>query len=966
MGRSLKTSLLIFFLIHGVVCVLAAASPTNTDNLFKETEEAWRNGNLEHAVNLLDEAYSWYADRGDSSGLAIVHTYFTNTYREKSDFEQARYHAYKAIDLSRRHDTGNYHWHVYNNLGAMARQQAYYDEAIGYYSRILDNITEIEDSTIITTAHQNLGVVYTEIENFQEAINSYNYALELSKALGDSTTLATVTGNIGVLYNELGEHRQALQQFYNQLELRLKTGNRHALPIVKNNIGYTYRQVGEFDEALKYYSKGRQLALELGRVQLVVRINNNMGQVYQSLNQHDRAIRYYRANRDYLDELNSFSLQSSILRNLASTYRWEDRHDEAMQYKRKNLGLALQNGSNSHISQSYLSIASQHYFQQNFESAYHFADLALNYAEESGVIRKKLNALLQLARIAHQQGDHLKVDRYLEKAKEYANNQLSLRLLTNYVKTVLDVTDPADPYFFTAAEMYMEAVEQKRKYLHSSSELRSSFFTEHAPRYKKIAEAYLKQGEAAEAFEIIERSRARVLVEDIQRSGWREQLSEEQYLEIQTLRRRITERYEEIEHLTDYASRDSLMEVIDNIKAEKEALRASLLEKHDRQITITPATLSEISGLADTDTAILTYLKTDSNIWGIAIFKEQTHSWKIDNTDPKNPEQLLEQFRDAIEREHPLPIVNRYGRLLARTLLDPAAEILDAADHLIINPGGSLAGLPFDALIYNGNYLIDSFTISTVPTLTVLKMREQREAQSYARDLFTIANPDFRPQKLDDALAITELRRVYENQLTPLPASQIEAERIGALFSDNTLITREDAHKRNIAEAELEQYRFIHFATHGFIHREFPELSGLALSYGDGGIEFLRSHEISSLALPSEMVVLSACETAVGPHITGEGTLGLQRAFLTAGSRSVVASLWRVYDQSTAKLMVRFYSQIKGLETQGWNWFAFSSYDRHDATRQKAKAMRSAKISMINSSEYYHPVHWAAFTVTGY
>jgi CHAT domain-containing protein len=152
-------------------------------------------------------------------------------------------------------------------------------------------------------------------------------------------------------------------------------------------------------------------------------------------------------------------------------------------------------------------------------------------------------------------------------------------------------------------------------------------------------------------------------------------------------------------------------------------------------------------------------------------------------------------------------------------------------------------------------------------------------------------------------------------------------------------------------QAEWNRYRIVHFATHGLLNSQHPELSGLVLSLVDqkGQVRdgFLRLHDIYNLNLDVDMVVLSACRTALGKEVNGEGLIGLTRGFMYAGASRVVASLWDVKDEATAELMRRFYQKM------------------FKEARPPAAALREAQISMLKENRWESPYYWAAFTLQG-
>ena len=159
------------------------------------------------------------------------------------------------------------------------------------------------------------------------------------------------------------------------------------------------------------------------------------------------------------------------------------------------------------------------------------------------------------------------------------------------------------------------------------------------------------------------------------------------------------------------------------------------------------------------------------------------------------------------------------------------------------------------------------------------------------------------------------------------------------------------ASRETATSRELEQYRIVHFATHGLLDNEHPELSGLVLSLvgpdGNPRDGYLDLEDVYNLTLSSDLVVLSACETGLGKEVHGEGLIGLTRGFMYAGASRVVASLWNVDDIATSELMSEFY---KAMLRDG---------------RPPAAALRQAQLAMWKQKRWSDPYYWAAFTIQG-
>ena len=159
------------------------------------------------------------------------------------------------------------------------------------------------------------------------------------------------------------------------------------------------------------------------------------------------------------------------------------------------------------------------------------------------------------------------------------------------------------------------------------------------------------------------------------------------------------------------------------------------------------------------------------------------------------------------------------------------------------------------------------------------------------------------------------------------------------------------ANRETVLSGELSQYRYVHFATHGWLDSERPGLSALVLSMvdqqGKSVDGFLRANDIYNLKLPAELVVLSACQTGLGKEIKGEGLVGLTRGLMYAGAARVIVSLWSVNDKATADLMTRFYEKM--LKQQ----------------QRPAAALRAAQVEMWKQKQWHSPYFWSAFILQG-
>ncbi len=291
-------------------------------------------------------------------------------------------------------------------------------------------------------------------------------------------------------------------------------------------------------------------------------------------------------------------------------------------------------------------------------------------------------------------------------------------------------------------------------------------------------------------------------------------------------------------------------------------------------------------------------------------------------------------------------------RLTSETLLAPIKDQLKNINKLTIIPDGALHRIPFATLLSpNDNYkspLTKSIQIRYASSVATDLKLNQGLPKSKNHKMLMIANPAINQN--------SNIKNSTPNNLKGnLFSAEKEAEYIASLWKMNgsvKLLENNSANKPNLLNTLKDDYDIIHLATHAVVDWDNPQQSAIKLaSIRAEKSPFIDNpdltlSEISNLTLNSELIVLSACETAVGKHVIGEGPIGLSRAFFETGSRRVLASLWPVDDEATARLLEYFYEGIVVGKTP-------------------SEALQRAQINMLNTTEYFHPYFWAGFIFIG-
>jgi len=426
-------------------------------------------------------------------------------------------------------------------------------------------------------------------------------------------------------------------------------------------------------------------------------------------------------------------------------------------------------------------------------------------------------------------------------------------------------------------------------------------------------------------------------------------------------------------------TREALDGELGRLRRERDEIDAKIRAASPRLAALRqpqPLDLAAARKVLDPGTLALSYSVGEGRILLFAVTREGGLQVKVLPVGEERLRRDVERFLEDVRQPAPGSGAAVLAQSLYGALIAPVAGLVERSERVLILPDGPLHRLPFGALIRDTGggarqYLTEWKPLHTALSLTVYgALRASRGeprsvASSGSAPIVAFGDPRY-PQNLApnrDDPALRGLRSLHGNW-EALPYTRSEVERIAQSYPDARLYLGEGATEEQ-AKAVGREARVLHFATHGYLDDRSPLDSALVLSIPDepspgrdNGL--LQVWEIfESVRLDADLVVLSACESALGRELSGEGLIGLTRAFQYAGARSVVASLWSVSDQATAELMARFH--------------------RHYAAGlPKDEALRQAQIELIHEpirmttaqgqtveTDASAPFFWAAFQLFG-
>lgn len=742
-------------------------------------------------------------------------------------------------------------------------------------------------------ALNNLGLYQTEHNNFVEALEYFSEALEADVSL-DQPYLRAITlhnlGRLNIWLGRLDEARDGLEEALELLRSINRVPEQIRTLIETGRLDYIEEN---FDDAIARYGAARALVQTLGNDFEEAGILDRLGTIYRKLGQYDLAEHcYLEAMQKLPDETRSITA-NDVIANLGSLYAVTGRFDRALEHlQRARLG-----------------------YQQ-----------ARDHSNEA-------DSLVEIARVLYQLGDTSKA---LSKLAEALGIVDQLRLSS------------AD---YSLRESFLAL----RRWQHEAA----------IDLLMRLDADDPKAGYAARAFEISEQARSRSLLE---------MLHEARTAIRATADPRLLAKAKELSKaLTAPMLEARAGKSHDAIEREKRRLGLAFEEIGSKirgsssvfreEMEPRPLEAPAIQQLLDDQTILLAYTLSGerSFLWlierrrlrGFSLPPRGTierdvrryHKWLTQRSKTLGHEQELHTLGNHLARELLGPVASQLGRR-------PLVFLLDGALHSI--PFGTL---PDPAFLDDAQPppLLAQHEISYLPSASVLPILRRRllERSSppgtvvvFADAVYTSKDEPRVPTKK------TSLAPLGTLDLGSLPGSRREADAILGLVDPNTSrsVLGFEATRETFLKTDFSRYRFLHLAVHGMFD-ENPWFSRVVLSEYDSHGQWhsgaLMLHEIHQLDIPVELVVLSACETALGKNVRGEGVIGLPRGFLYAGAARVVVSLWKVDDEATAELMTLFYREM--IENR----------------QEPAAALRTAQLTLRNNPRWRSPRYWAGFVLQG-
>jgi len=842
---------------------------------------------LRKAAAKYQEALEAYRTTGNKEWQAVTLRRLGFVYRELGECEKAVPALEESLSLPSL-DPIRGEAAARHYLGLCMESRGEYIQALHQLERAAELYRKAAEPVRVAYVLRDAGGVRQALGEFQAAVDTLNEAVSVFHAAQEKAGEAEALRRLAQALYSLGESQQAIDAIERSLPALRAAGSVREEAYAVVTLGLIHQSLGEQERALEFHRQALDLNRRIQNRRGEAASLHNIGAVYGDLLQHERALDHF-SKALAIHRATSFHAgEGNTLQYIGGVLAAMGRHEEALQSYHQALAI-LRGIGDRKIEATTLQRMGLAYEKQGDKTT------ALVRLEEALAIRRQIGdpfgqaaSLHSIARVERDRGNLAEARRRIE-ASINASESIRSRVMQP------DLRASHLAAFYGAYELYIAV----------------------------LGELHLREPAAGydrDAFAASERVRARALAE--------------------TLARQQTGLVEAAEPAVGFEAMNRFMDdgatlLLEYSLGEEASFVWSLSRGRLRMVKLPPRAVIEQQA------------RQLREIW-----------------------QLPPHASGKRERSH--------ARLLAETLLGPIRAEVERARRLLIVPDGVLHFIPFAALYFGDDKrLVASHELVTLPSAaTLVALRSRMEGRKPAgKMLAVVADPVFeasdprvrpatagaravearqdRAAELQRSLSETGMR-LDGSRIPRLPFSRREAAAILSAASGLPTTQALDflASRETAVNEQLARNRIIHFATHGLLNNEHPERSGLILSLVDEQGRprdgFLRLADVYRLRLPAELVVLSACQTALGKNLRGEGVVSLARGFLHAGAARVVASLWKVDDRASAELMKHFYQAM--LRSPGL---------------PAAAALRKSQLELLRQPRWQAPYYWAAFVQYG-
>ena len=817
---------------------------------------------------------------------------------------------------------------AYGNLGNAYQSLDDYQKAIEYHEKDLKIAMEIGDRGKEGGAYGNLGNAYQSLGDYRKAIEYHEKHLKIAIEISDRGGEGRAYGNLANAYKSGGDYRKAIEYHEKDLKIAIEIGDRGGEGRAYGNLGNAYQSLGDYGKAIEYHEKHLKIAIEIGDRGGEGGAYGNIGNAYQSLADYRKAIECHEKDLKNAMEIRDRGGEGGAYGNLGNAYQSLGDYGKATEYHEKHLKIAMEIGDRGGEGRAYGNLGNAYKSFGDYRKAIDYHKKHLKIAIEIGDRGGEGRAYGNLGNAYHSLDDYRKAIEYHEK----------------HLKIAIETGDQAGEGIayhnigmeFFALEQMENAVDNFVSAVNAFNSLRSLLKCEdnwkirfrelHEATYTALWISLLRIEKIEEALFAAEQGRAQTLSDNLLI----------QYKLNASLSSSTVDTKETIFRLFAKLSAPTLFLAVEGFttniwflrKGKKVVFRQGRLYGDRTEKYPLLALLQSCLEKIGAEGRRCGYVMGDRREKSPSLALLQSSLEKIGAEDTKRCEdRSLEKIGAEGVGKAPLPTLDNPFKPFYDAVIDPILDMLEPQDdELFIVSDGALHFIPWAAVI-------ESIRIRIVPSLTSYQLiLSVPEGYHKKKGALLVGNP-----------CLKELKKPLDD----LPFAQEEVEMIASILK-TTPLTGIHATKAEVMK-RMSTVGLIHIAAHG--HQRTGEIAlspnpGWSSKFPQRKDYILKMSDVQAANLRARLVVLSCGHSGRGRIFKGEGVVGIARAFLAAGARSVLVALWEIDDEATMVFMKSFYQHLKEGKTAS------------AAVQQSMKLLRE-------SEQFSETRYWAPFQLIG-
>ena len=765
----------------------------------------------------------------------------------------------------------------------------------------------------------NLGAMFHSLSEYQKAKEYHEKALAIAIEIGDKRGEGNINGNLGAVFDSRCEYQKAKEYYEEALAIAIEIGDRPGEGTRNRNLGAMFHSLSEYQKAKEYLEKAFAIAIETGDKQGEGDINRILGAVFESLGEYQTAKEYHKKALAIAIEIGNRKGEGWTYSSLGYVYFMLGKNLQAKEHLDEAVGVSLAIGDRNLEAQAITSLAAVFASVNDYQKAKEHYEKALTICRECGIRKLEANIYGRFGNLFRLLGESGKAEDYLEKACSISS-QLGHKM-TEFL-SLLSITQlkVSQSELVETNECLLRCIrkyEQIRSLLKGNSEFEISLLEEYGTfPYQLLTNLLCRTGKFRDALYAEELGRARVL------AGF------------------MADKYSLESHFT--TDPQSWSGIEKSVKTESNCVFL-YVSYRERQVF-----LWVLKGNGDiffraTDEVDIDTLIAEQVCDVEGVFKKSAAGFGVlpaanceDRSLNDNVTTSLHEESRANLRGDETKDTERTHQLCYKWIVAPVADLLTEPEIIIV-PDRFLYRVPFAALRDESaeKYLSEKYRIRIIPSLTTLRLIQECPADYHSPTGALVMG--------DPTVGKVHYNGVVTN-IKPLFHANKEAEMVGRLLGVQPL-SGSRATKQAVLQA-IPSVSLIHLAAHGNAERGEIALSPQSTTEGIPQEKdyLLTMSDIQGVQVRAKLVVLSCCHSGRG-LVKKEGIIGIARAFLAAGARSVLVASWAIEDEATAKLMEHFYEHLVGGES--------ASESLHQA------------VQWLRSNGFPKPSQWAPFVLMG-